>query len=697
MYKYIDTLGGDPMSHKLVIVESPSKSKTIEQYLGKEYTVLSSKGHIRDLAISGAGGLGLDIENDFLPKYEIIKEKKKVVSDLKKAIQKSDEVYLATDPDREGEAISWHLKETLEIGNRPTYRVIFNEITRDRVKEAFDHPRDIDYNLVSSQETRRILDRIIGFKLSKLLQNKIKSKSAGRVQSATLKIIVDKEKEVEAFVEEEYWKVVAKFSEFDADLAKYKDGKIDLPNEEETNKLVDSLQDTFIISSVVERERKRETKLPFTTSSLQQEASNKLNFSSQKTMLIAQRLYEGVDLETETVGLITYMRTDSIRLSETFSLPAIKYIEEQYGKEYKGFVRKPKTGINIQDAHEAIRPTSVYNKPETVKKYLSRDEYNLYKMIYYRTLASLMKAATIHVTDVELTNNEALFKAQAQSIAFDGYLKVYTYDTVSTSQLPKLVVGETLTALEIEKTQQFTSPPSRYTEARLIKEMEDLGIGRPSTYSQTISTLKKRKYVTIKEKRFIPTEQGMLTIEKLDEYFEQIVSVDYTARMEKVLDDISEGTDLQNRIVSQFYNSFMPMVENANKHMEKVAPKFTGEDCPKCGKPMVFRQSRYGTFEACSNYPTCKHIKTKEKEKVEVVTTGITCPKCGIGEIVERTAKKGKNAGKKFYACNNYPKCKNMIFGEPTGDNCPKCGSLLITNQTGEVMCQNTKECGYKE
>lgn len=697
MYKYIEKSGGETMSTKLVIVESPSKSKTIEQYLGKEYTVLSSKGHIRDLAISGAGGLGLDIENDFLPKYEIITEKKKVVADLKKAVQKCDEVYLATDPDREGEAISWHLKETLGIGDRPTFRVIFNEITRDRVLEAFDHPRDIDYNLVSSQETRRILDRIIGFKLSKLLQNKIKSKSAGRVQSATLKILVDKEKEVEAFVEEEFWKVEAKFKDFNADLAKYQDKKIDLPNEETTDALLASLSDTFTISSVVERERKRETKLPFTTSSLQQEASNKLNFSSQKTMLVAQRLYEGVDLETETVGLITYMRTDSIRLSDTFSYPAIKFIEEQYGKEYKGFIRKPQKGINIQDAHEAIRPTSVYNKPESVKKYLTRDEYNLYKMIYYRTLASLMKAAKINVTDVELTNEQALFKAQAQSVAFDGYLKVYTYDSVSTSALPKLVVGETLKAEEIEKTQQFTSPPARYTEARLIKEMEDLGIGRPSTYSQTIATLKKRKYVTIKDKRFIPTEQGVLTIEKLDEYFEQIVSVDYTARMEKVLDDISLGEDNQNRIVSQFYKSFIPMVENANKNMEKVAPKFTGENCPKCGKPMVFRQSRYGTFEACGNYPTCKFIKTNDKEKVVAPTTGITCPKCGTGEIVERTAKKGKNSGKKFYACNNFPKCKNMIFGEPTGELCPTCGSLLIKNQNEEIVCQNTKECGYKQ
>jgi DNA topoisomerase-1 len=683
------------MNKKLVIVESPSKSKTIEQYLGENYTVLSSKGHIRDLAISGAGGLGLDIENNFQPKYEIIKEKKKVVAELKKAVSESDEVYLATDPDREGEAISWHLKETLNIGERPTKRVIFNEITRDRVLEAFVEPRDIDYNLVSSQETRRILDRIIGFKLSKLLQNKIKSKSAGRVQSATLKIIVDKEKEIDAFIEEEYWNILAKFPEFDAELSKYKNKNIALNNEQETDKLIASLSNEFIVSKIEVKTRKRETKLPFITSSLQQEASTKLNFSSQKTMLLAQKLYEGIDLENETVGLITYMRTDSIRLSETFSYPAISYIEKEFGKEYKGAVRKAKNGKNVQDAHEAIRPTDVYNRPEKIKKHLTKDEYNLYALIYRRALASLMKAASIKVTSVELSNNDALFKATAQELVFDGYLKLYTYESVSNSKLPKLEEKTVLVPTSIDKSQHFTKPPARFSEARVIKEMEDLGIGRPSTYSQTISTLKKRKYVVVKEKKFIPTDQGKLTIEKLDEFFNQIISADYSARMEKVLDDIALGEDQQTRIVTSFYNSFIPMVDNANKNMEKIAPKFTGEDCPNCGSPMVFRSSRYGTFEACSNYPTCKHIKTKDIEKVTPVTTGVKCPKCGKGEIVERTAKKGKNSGKKFYACNNFPRCKNMLFGEPTGEICPKCGSLLIKGNNGNIICQSTKECGY--
>lgn len=683
---------------KLVIVESPSKSKTIEQYLGAEYKVLSSKGHIRDLAISGAGGLGLDIENEFTPKYEIIKEKKKVVSELLKAVKEADEIFLATDPDREGEAISWHLQETLNINGKPTKRVIFNEITKEAVVKAFESPRDVDLDLVSSQETRRILDRIIGFKLSKLLQNKIKSKSAGRVQSATLKIIVDKEKEIEAFITEEYWKVKAIFKEFDADLTKFKNKNIDLKNEEQTLALLDSLSEDFKVSNVEVKERNRDTKLPFTTSSLQQEASNKLYFSSQKTMLIAQKLYEGIDLKDETEGLITYMRTDSIRLSETFSYPTLAFIKEKYGNEYAGKVKSGKKNKNVQDAHEAIRPTNIYHTPESIKKYLSKDEFSLYSMIYNRAVASLMKPAIISTTNVDLMNNDALFKASAQELIFDGYLKVYgKYENVPTSTLPVLEVGVVLNAEEIEKTQNFTKPPARFSEARLIKEMEDLGIGRPSTYSQTIATLKKRKYVSIKEKKFVPSEQGRLTITKLDEFFAQIVSVDYTARMEQVLDEISLGDEEQKIIVSKFYNSFIPMVENANKNMEKIAAKLTGEACPKCGSDMVFRSSRYGTFEACSNYPACKHIKQKDVVKKEVISTGIKCTKCGEGEIVERQAKNGKNKGKTFYACNNFPKCKNMIFGKPTGEPCPTCGNLLMEDTHGNIVCQDTKNCGYKE
>ncbi len=686
------------MSSKLVIVESPSKSRTIGQYLGEDYIVLSSKGHIRDLAISGVGGLGLDIENDFAPRYEIIKEKRAVVKELKGALSNISEVYLATDPDREGEAISWHLKEVLELNGILTKRVIFNEITRDAVVKAFSSPRDLDNGLVSSQETRRILDRIIGFKLSKLLQNKIKSKSAGRVQSATLKLIVDKEKEIEAFQEEEFWRVKAEFEGFISNLALFNNKKIELTNETDTDTLLATLNKEFVVSNIDVKERKRDTKFPFTTSSLQQEASMKLNFSSQKTMLVAQRLYEGIDLENETVGLITYMRTDSIRLSDTFIHPTRNYIEETYGKEYKGYAKQAKKGLNVQDAHEAIRPTNIYNTPQKVKQYLSRDEYNLYRLIYYRTIASLMKPAVISTTTVELVNNDALFRASAQELLFDGYLKVYgRYEKLDLSTLPHMEKGSELVPLNVEKTQHFTKPPARFTEARLIKEMEDLGIGRPSTYSQTISTLKNRKYVRVKEKKFNPTDQGRLTVEKLEEFFAQIISVDYTARMEKVLDDISTGNEDQLEIVSKFYKSFIPMVETANKKMDKVAPKFTGEDCPKCGSQMVHRSSKFGSFEACSDYPNCKYIKNNGEEKAKPKSTGVKCTKCGEGEIVERTAKSGRNKGKKFYACNNFPKCKNMLFGEPTGETCPDCGNLLIPDAQGNIICQETKSCGYKK
>ncbi|MEC9485122.1 MAG: type I DNA topoisomerase [Candidatus Izemoplasma sp.] len=686
------------MAEKLVIVESPSKSKTISQYLGDDYHVLSSKGHIRDLAIKGKGGLGLEIENDFKPQYSVIKNKNKIVKELKKAAKKADEIYLATDPDREGEAISWHLKETLNTKDKPTKRVIFNEITRDRVKEAFDHPRDIDYDLVSSQETRRILDRIIGFKLSKLLQNKIKSKSAGRVQSAALKMIVEREKEIEAFVPDEYWKIKAIFPNFEAELDKINGEKAELTNEKETMDVVNDLDDQFTIDKIDTRNRKRQSKLPFTTSAMQQEASTKLNFSSAKTMLIAQRLYEGIELGDETVGLITYMRTDSTRMSDTFIQPALSHIEKTHGKEYRGVYKKPKNGSNTQDAHEAIRPTSVEYTPKEVKPYLKRDEYKLYRLIYLRAIASLMKAATLESTSLLLKNKVYLFKSTAQKLVFDGYLRVYDYETVTDQKLPDFTEGESVKHDEIEPTQHFTSPPARFSEAKLIKEMEEVGIGRPSTYSQTISTLKKRKYVTMKSKAFMPTDQGRLTIEKLDEFFAQIISVDYTARMEKVLDEISMGNEDQTKIISSFYHSFIPMVENANKHMEKIAPKFTGETCPKCGHKMVYRQSKYGTFEACSNFPECKYIKqNKEQEKVEPESTGVTCAKCQTGTIVKRVAKSGRNKGNTFYACDNFPKCRNILQYEPTGETCPECGKLLMKDEDGIVMCQDQKQCGYKK
>lgn len=683
---------------KLVIVESPSKSKTIKQYLGNDYEVLSSKGHIRDLSISNVGGLGLDIENNFKPKYDVIKNKEKIVKDLKKASKKANQVYLATDPDREGEAISWHLKEVLDLKDDKTHRVIFNEVTKDAVQNAFDHPRCIDEHLVSSQETRRILDRIIGFKLSKLLQNKIKSKSAGRVQSAALKIIVEREKEIEAFQEEEYWKVKAIFNAFEAELATVDKHKAKLENETQTDALLDTLTNTFTIDSVKKRTRNRSSKSPFITSTLQQEASNKLNFSGQRTMMIAQRLYEGIDIGNETVGLITYMRTDSTRLSGAFIAPAKQHIHATYGEEYVGSRRVKVVSKNSQDAHEAIRPTNVKHHPDTLKKYLNKDEYKLYRMIYFRAIASLMKSAQFQSTTVKLTQKNTMFKARAQELVFDGYLKAYgDYETYTVSELPPLNIGDTINANTLEKSQHFTQPPARYTEAKLIKEMEELGIGRPSTYSQTVTTLKKRKYVDLKEKKFIPTDQGKLTIDKLNEYFGNIINVDYTANMESTLDDIAQDEEDQTHVVSTFYHEFIPMVEEANEKMEKVAPKTTGEMCPKCGKPMVYRQSRYGTFEACSGFPECKYIKPTEEEEIQPKTekTDIICPKCGKGHIVERIAKRGKNKGNRFYACDNFPKCKNILSGKPTGEHCPDCGDLMVETDDGTIQCDNTKECGY--
>jgi len=682
------------MSDKLVIVESPSKSKTIEQYLGEDYKVLSSKGHIRDLAISGPGGLGLDIENGFEPKYAVLKDKNAIVKALKKAANNADSVYLATDPDREGEAISWHLQQVLKLdeSNTPTRRVIFNEVTKDAVLEAFDHPRDIDFNLVNSQETRRILDRIIGFKLSKLLQNKIKSKSAGRVQSAALKILVKREKEIEAFDSEEYWKITAHFKHFDAELFKVNSRKPQLPDEESTNNVLNALNKSFKVSEIKKRSRKRSAKQAFTTSTLQQEASNKLGMSGSRTMMLAQSLYEGINLDSETVGLITYMRTDSTRMSQSFIKPVKAFIEENYGEKYVGKSRSSQTKKNAQDAHEAVRPTNIKYHPDKVKKHLKRDELRLYKMIYRRALASLMAPAELESTTLSLKSHHTLFRAKAQALNFDGYLKVYKeYEKIDVSELPSFEEGDSINSESIEKSQHFTSPPPRYTEARLIKDMEELGIGRPSTYSQTVATLKKRNYVTIEEKKFVPSDRGKLTIEKLDEFFSDIISVDYTAKMESVLDDIAQRGEDQKKVISDFYETFIPLVEKANDNMEKIAPKYTGEMCPKCGQPMVYRESRYGTFEACSGFPDCKYIKPNEN-KEEPENTHITCPKCKKGEIVKRTAKRGKNKGNSFYACNNFPKCKNILRGKPTGGSCDICDDLMVELEDGSVGC-NDKDC----
>jgi len=671
----------------LVIVESPSKSKTIEKYLGKDYKVLSSKGHIRDLATTGKYGLGVDIENGFIPNYIAVSGKKKLISELKKEVKNSDKIYLATDPDREGEAISWHLKDELGIKDKDYERVLFHEITKDKVIEAINNPTKIDDNLVHSQETRRILDRIIGFRLSKLLQSKTGAKSAGRVQSVALKLIVDREREIMSFQKEEYFTIQALFKDLDikADLFKYKEEDITLSCEEEANKVLKSLKEEFKVSKIEKKEKNKKSRPSFITSTLQQDASTKLGFSAKKTMSIAQKLYEGIDLESETVGLITYMRTDSTRLSNEFVSSAYSFIEDNYGKQYVGSIKINKKKENVQDAHEAIRPTSILRTPESVKKYLSNDEYKLYKMIYTRSLASLMNDAKFLSSQIVFDNNDYKFKTTGQILTFDGYLKVYKeYEENNDKLLPELKENEIYKTNEIIKEQHFTKPPQRYTEAKLIKEMEELGIGRPSTYAKTMDTIKERNYVTLEEKKFVPTEIGIETTDKLQEFFSNLINVKYTAAMEDDLDKVAEGNKVWNEVLSDFYLLFEPTLQKAFKEMEKKAPEETGEVCPNCGNPLVIRKGKYGTFTACSNYPECKYIKKEEQEK-KIIRK---CPNCN-GDILERKTKKGKI----FYGCSNYPKCKVASWDLPIDENCPNCGSMLI-NKNNKTKCLN---CDYEK
>ena len=670
------------MTKNLVIVESPSKSKTIEKYLGKDYKVVSSKGHIRDLATTGKYGLGVDVDNDFKPNYIPVAGKKKLISELKKLVKDSDEVILETDPDREGVAISWHLLDTLGIKDTNYERVLFHEITKDKVLEAIKNPTKIDYNLVRSQETRRILDRIIGFRLSKLMQSKTGGKSAGRVQSVALKLIVDREREISSFNSEEYWTITSKFDEIEADLFNYNHKDIEINTEEEADSILSKLSDKYKIESVESKKKSKKSKPPFITSTLQQEASTKLGFTAKKTMSIAQKLYEGMDIGSETVGLITYMRTDSIRLSDEFIGASYKYIEENYGKDYIGYAKKSKKTENVQDAHEAIRPTSVYRNPEDIKKYLSTDEYKLYKIIYYRALASLMADAKVEATSVILDNNNYQFKINGQILIYDGYLKAYAlYETSEDKVLPDEFKneGSILTTTDVTKKQHFTSPPPRYTEAKLIKELEELGIGRPSTYAKIMDTIKERGYVTIEEKKFVPTEIGIETTDRLQEFFSDLINVKYTAAMETDLDTIALGKLDEIKVLREFYDKFEPEVEKAFGQMEKKAPKETGEVCPNCGSSLVIRKGRYGEFTACSNYPECKYIKKEEKQVKEIMD----CPKCG-GKIIEKKTKRGKI----FYGCNNYPKCKYASWDKPTGNLCKECGEPLV-EKNGSETCPN--------
>lgn len=671
------------MSMKLVIVESPSKSKTIEKYLGKDYKVVSSLGHIRDLSTSGKYGFGIDLENHYKPDYVIIKGKKKLVNELKKEVKSADCVYLATDPDREGEAISWHLYDTLGLNDNMYRRIVFNEITKNVILDSFQHARMIDDNLVKSQETRRMLDRIIGFRLSKLMQSKTGGKSAGRVQSVALKLIVDREREILAFVPEDYYEIEAVFADFKAKLDSYKEDKLEIKTEEEAIAILNKLSSKFIIENIKKEDKARKAKPPYITSTLQQEASSKLNFTSKKTMMLAQKLYEGITLKDETVGLITYMRTDSIRLSDEFVKSTYGFIRDNYGDDYVGYVKTSKKKDNVQDAHEAIRPTSINRRPDDVREYLTSDEFKLYKLIYNRALASLMKDAVMEVTSIILDNNDYKFKVTGSIVKFDGYLKVYDDNEDDGELLPDFgKYNGSVVSEEINYSAHTTKPPARYTESQLIKKMETLGIGRPSTYATTIGILLERGYVKVIDKKFNPTEIGIETTDKLQKFFKDIINVDYTRDMEEDLDKIAEGKLYWENLLDRFYKDFEPKVENAFTSMEKSKPEETGELCPNCNSPLVIKRSKYGKFVACSNYPECKYIKNDKVNPIEIMP----CPKCG-GKIVEKKTKKGKI----FYGCNNYPKCKLATWDKPTGELCPKCGGILLENKDN-IKCM---ECDY--
>ena len=698
------------MKKHLVIVESPSKSKTIEKYLGKEYRVVSSKGHVCDLATSGKEGLGIDVDHDFEPKYKISKEKKEVVKELKEYASKAQDIYLASDPDREGEAIAWHLARVLDLNTEDNNRIVFHEITKPAILEAMKEPRKIDMDLVKSQETRRMLDRIIGFKLSKLLQNKIQSKSAGRVQSVALKLIVDRENEIKAFKQEEYWTIHAQCKKqnkaFEADLVKVEGKKPKIKDEEEAKALLERCNGEYIVSSISKKQKKKQPKLPFTTSTMQQEASTKLGFGAKKTMSVAQKMYEGIDLGGNLEGLITYMRSDSTRLSDIFVSDAKKFITNTYGKEYVGHVQQ-KNGKNTQDAHEAIRPTNINRTPESIKDHLTNDQYRLYSLIYARTLASLMKDAVYDVTSVKITNNDLEFSASGQTMTFDGYYKVYSkYEKQSDALLPKLEENEVLKNVTPTSKQHFTEPPARYTEARLIKDLEEKSIGRPSTYATIIDTLQKRGYASLekasetsKTKVFIPSEQGILTNEKLQQYFSSVINVEYTADMEKTLDEIAEGNEDSVSYMHKFYDKFAPLVEDAYEKMPKKELERVGRTCPECGGELVYRNGRFGKFISCINFPTCRYTENDEEELPEEAKEEKICPNCGAKMVIKR----GRYG--QFWACSNYPECKTIeslkkkAKPEPTGEMCPECGHELVRRKsrfgTTFIGCSNYPKCHY--
>lgn len=676
----------------LVIVESPSKAKTIGKYLGSSYKVVASVGHVRDLPKSK---LGINIENDFEPEYIAIRGKGDLIKELRKEAKQAGKIYLATDPDREGEAISWHLAYLLGIDPTSECRIVFNEITKETIKNAVKHPRPIDLRLVDAQQARRVLDRLVGYQISPLLWRKIRrGLSAGRVQSAALKIICDRENKIKGFVPQEYWNITASFEKgFDAKLIEYKGKKLTIEDKKTADEVIDYLKkNEYKVSGIVRKERRRKPFAPFTTSSLQQDAANKLNFTTKKSMMIAQQLYEGIEIKGHgTLGLVTYIRTDSVRVSNEAQIAAREYITEKFGEQYTAnnvFTNKKK---DIQDAHEAIRPSNVRLDPEQIKESLTKEQYELYKLIWARFVASQMAAAVFDSMQVNIANGDYGLRAGGSKILFDGYQRIYASNIEEDKDkiLPDLKEGEVLKSPSTKGEQKFTEPPARFTEASLVKDLEEKNIGRPSTYAPIIATLLERKYITRQKKTLAPTDLGFLVTGMIEEYFKEIADTGFTADMEDKLDEVELQALNWKEVVRDFYATLKDELEIADKAIEKVQieDQITDEICEFCGKPMVIKSGRFGEFMACSGYPECKNTKAIV-EKI-----GVQCPDCG-SDIV---AKRGRS-GKLFYGCSNYPECQRAFWYKPTNRKCPECGSILLerNSKNAKYVCSNNK-CGYKE
>lgn len=698
---------------KLVIVESPKKCDTIGRYLGDDYKVMASQGHIRDLSTRGKGGLGINVEEGFKPDFVVSEGKQKIVANLEKTAKKADEVILATDPDREGEAISWHLAQVLGLDLATTKRLQFHEITKPAILDAIEHPGHINMDLVNSQETRRMYDRIIGFKLSSLLQKNMGSKSAGRVQSVTLRMIVENDEEIKNFKPEEYWTIDIVLdingTKVTASLDKVDGKNVEIKTKEQAEAIVARLASEYHVASLTKVKKRIPSKLPFTTSTMQQEAYNRFKFSTSVTQSIAQRLYEGLDVNGEHVGLITYMRTDSTRISENFYLKHAKpYILETFGNDYLGNIKFGKKKENIQDAHEAIRPTGTHRTPELVSKYLSDREAKLYKLIYERALASMMADKVEEVTTAIFEENGLSFKATGTRTLFKGYEALYNDEQDDTKLLPLIEENGVYKRKSLKNEQKFTKAPARYTEARVVKMMEEKGIGRPSTYASTIKILIDRGYVTSKSGVLTPTETGTRTTQVLIKYFPEIVANEYTARMESELDEIEEGNLTKKAAMDEFYGPFMEKFNSVAEQMYEDPDEETGDLCPDCGAPLVYKDGRYGRFVACSNYPTCHYVKKENKAAAK--ETGELCPECGK-PLVFRKDKKGKE----FIACSGFPTCKFVknIDGTVTPKTkvkfspedfvkpCPKCktGHLVVRHgkKVDFLACTNFPKCHYKE